>query len=211
MNLTVENLTFGYLRSRPVIRGYTKVFQPGVTLFKGYSGCGKSTLLKLLAGPAYLKPQEGTVALDGRPVTEGTARRHIGFVFQQLNLLPLASVERNIAMAGLLAGLSTREVKTRIQAILAAVGLSGLEKRSPETLSGGQQQRAAIARALVKHPKVLLLDEPTSGLDDGNTGLIMEILSVISHDTVCVISTHDARLLPLASEIIAFPLETPSL
>jgi ABC-type lipoprotein export system ATPase subunit len=210
VNLTVESLTFGYLRSRPVIRDYTKVFQRGITLFKGYSGCGKSTLLKLLAGPAYLKPQLGTVALDGRPVTEGTARRDIGFVFQQLNLLPLASVERNIAMAGLLAGLSTREVQTRIQAILAAVGLSGLEKRAPETLSGGQQQRAAIARALVKHPKVLLLDEPTSGLDDGNTGLIMEILSGISRDTVCVISTHDARLLPLASEIIAFPLETPS-
>jgi len=207
LNLSVEHLTFGYVRNRSVIHDYTKTFRPGVTLFKGYSGCGKSTLLKLLAGPAYLKPQRGKVFLEDRSLTERSARKHIGFVFQQLNLLPLASLERNIAMAGLLAGMSSAAVKTRMHALLGAVGLSGMEKRSPETLSGGQQQRAAIARALVKEPAVLLLDEPTSGLDDANTGLIMEILSGVSDTTICIISTHDARLLPLASEIIAFPLE----
>lgn len=210
MSLRVENLGFAYTKDRFVIRGYSKEFHPGVTLLKGYSGCGKSTLLKLLAGPAYLRPVEGSVSLGGRAVDAETARTGVGFVFQQLNLLPLASIGRNIAMAGLLAGLSSAEVRARTSAILASVGLAEYESRPPETLSGGQQQRAALARALVKRPRVLLLDEPTSGLDDTNTAMIMDIVSGLSRETVCIISTHDARLLPLASEIILFPLEAAS-
>lgn len=206
MRVAVHELTYGYVPGQPVISRYSKTFGGGVTLLKGYSGCGKSTLLKLLAGPAFLTPQSGGVALDGRTMSAEDSRRHVGFVFQQLNLLPLASIGRNIAMSGLLAGVPSREVKLRTRAILAEVGLADFEHRSPETLSGGQQQRAAIARALVKQPAILLLDEPTSGLDDTNTDLILNILRRIAPTTTCIISTHDARLIPVADEVIHFPL-----
>jgi ABC-type methionine transport system ATPase subunit len=93
-------------------------------------------------------------------------------VFQQLNLLPLANVERNLELVGSLAGLSRKQLADRTNQWLSVLGLEPYAKRIPQTLSGGQQQRAAIARALIKEPSVLLLDEPTSGLDDLNARVI---------------------------------------
>ncbi len=207
-----EKLSFRYPAARSwIIERFDHQFKPGITIVKGASGCGKSTLLRLLAG--FLRAQEGKIFTPGgTPPDAEFQRRHLGFVFQLLNLLPLASLERNLEMAGTLAGLSTAQVKLNAERWLTALGLDGFARRLPRSLSGGQQQRAAIARALVKEPHVLLLDEPTSGLDDLNTKVIARTLKDFAvNDRVCVVCGHDARLEHVAHEILDFnrflPLE----
>ena len=198
-------------RAAWVIEGFNHDFRPGITLIKGASGCGKSTLLRLLAG--YLEPDRGVITTpSGNPPCKDYQRRDVGFVFQQLNLLPLATVERNLEMAGSLAGLLAEELRRRSAQWLDALGLREFSRRRPMSLSGGQQQRAAIARALVKEPQVLLLDEPTSGLDDLNTQVISRALEkYVTGPRMCVICSHDARLDLIANEVLNFnrflPLE----
>lgn len=205
MPLEAKDLHFRYAKDAPwVITGFGRVFTPGLTGLKGWSGSGKTTLLRLLAGPASLPPARGCVMLDGEPVTPDVCRRRIGLVPQAVNLLPRASVRRNIAMSGELAGITGRALAERTEELLDAMGLHGFAERTPETLSGGQRQRAAIARALVKRPRVLLLDEPTSALDDHHTGQIKAILSKLPADTIGVISSHDPRLLSICPEIVEF-------
>lgn len=203
-SLAVEDLSFSYGRTR-VLDAFSHVFHPGITLIQGFSGCGKSTLLKLLAG--YLPPASGRILLpDGSPPSQRRYQREqLGFVFQQLNLLPLASIRRNLELVGTLAGLPSSEIRTRTDFLLRRLGLQDYQHRRPHSLSGGQQQRAAIARALLKRPRVLLLDEPTSGLDDLNTAVISRLLrEELPPHCFCLISTHDARLAPLADESLDF-------
>lgn len=203
-SLACERLHFGYGRTR-VLDDFSAVFHPGITLVKGFSGCGKSTLLKLLAG--YLEPTGGTIRLPGgaRPTDRDFQRARLGFVFQQLNLLPLASVRRNLELVGALAGLPRAVLRERIARTLELLGLDALADRLPSTLSGGQQQRAAIARAVIKEPAVLLLDEPTSGLDDLNCRVIMKLLgSHLPADCICLVATHDHRLEELPHEGLDF-------
>lgn len=211
--LICQDVSFRYRGRGPqVIECFSHEFRPGITLIKGASGCGKSTLLRLLAG--YLQPDSGRILTPhGTPVTDREfQRKDVGFVFQQLNLLPLATLERNLLMAGSLAGLDESVTSARANEWLRMLGLGEFAKRRPSSLSGGQQQRAAIARALVKEPLVLLADEPTSGLDDLNTQVISRALtSFIVGPRVCVICSHDSRLDPIAHEILDFnrflPLE----
>jgi len=207
------NLAFRYRSQQPwVINDFDYVFNPGITLIKGASGCGKSTLLRLLAG--FLEPCRGQVLTPSgsTPTNAGFQRGELGFVFQQLNLLPLATVQRNLALAASIAGKSGTEIAESSTRWMCLLGLEPYFRRLPLSLSGGQQQRAAIARALVKEPNVLLLDEPTSGLDDLNTRVITRALKhFVTGGRICVISSHDARLEHLADEILDFnrflPLE----
>jgi ABC-type lipoprotein export system ATPase subunit len=211
--LTCEALSFRYRRNtRWILEDFNQTFGPGITLITGASGCGKSTLLRLLAG--YLRPNKGIVRTP--LATESTnpeyQRRHVGFVFQQLNLLPLATVARNLELAGSLAGLSRVQIAERSKAWLELLGLSDYLSHRPAFLSGGQQQRAAIARAIIKEPLVLLLDEPTSGLDDLNTRVIARTLEqYVVGPRICVICSHDSRLQSIANEVVDFnrflPLE----
>jgi ABC-type lipoprotein export system ATPase subunit len=211
--LNCEGVHFRYSRKTDwIINGFSQAFRPGITLIKGASGCGKSTLLRILAG--YLKPGKGRVITPtGKAPTDvDFQRRELGFVFQQLNLLPLATVARNLQMAGSLAGLSQKDTLERTERWLLLLGLRDFADRRPAFLSGGQQQRAAIARALIKEPSVLLLDEPTSGLDDLNTQVICNTLrQYVEGPRVCVICTHDHRLDFIAHEVLDFnrflPLE----
>lgn len=210
--ITCKDIWFRYHPRAPwIIQNFNHGFQPGITLIKGASGCGKSTLLRMLAG--YLEPERGQIFTpSGETPSKDYQRRDVGFVFQQLNLLPLASVERNLEMAGSLAGLPSPLIRERSAQWLKTLGLGELGKRRPSSLSGGQQQRAAIARALVKEPPVLLLDEPTSGLDDLNTQVISRALQTfVTGERICVLCSHDARLDSLAHEILDFnrflPLE----
>lgn len=202
-SIVCTQLGFSY-GSVSVLRNFDAVFSTGLTLIQGYSGCGKSTLLKLIAG--YLPPGSGDIALPhGLRHGADFQRRDLGFVFQQLNLLPLASVRRNLALAGAFAGLSRSEIQSRTDKYLSLLGLSELADRTPGSLSGGQQQRAAIARALLKEPRVFLLDEPTSGLDDLNCRVIMKLLGEhLPPDCVCLVSTHDHRLATLPHESLDF-------
>jgi ABC-type lipoprotein export system ATPase subunit len=122
----------------------------------------------------------------------------------------LADLEDNLDLVASLGGISRVESKKRASTLFSKLGLSGLKNKKPGNLSGGQQQRAAIARALIKHPRVLLLDEPTSGLDDANTKIIKQILETsLSENSICILSSHDQRLEEIADEIIDFNTRLP--
>ncbi|MGF1453607.1 MAG: ABC transporter ATP-binding protein [Opitutales bacterium] len=203
-SIRCEGVSFAYGSTR-VLDGFSYEFRPGISLLHGFSGCGKTTLLKLIAG--YLRPKSGKILLPGRqrPTSLRYQREDLGFVFQNLNLLPLASVRRNLDIVAHLAGMPRREARERADQLLHRLGLTDLARRRPQSLSGGQQQRAALARALIKGPKVLLLDEPTSGLDNLNTRVILRLLREgLPEDCCCLISTHDERLTELTDEIVDF-------
>src|SRR3954449_1660553 len=176
----------------------------------GPSGCGKSTLLNLLGG--LDRPTRGEIELAGRRV-EGYSearwalarRREIGFVFQFFNLIANLSVADNVELPGLLAGLSSREARTRREELLESLGIAEHADAAPGRLSGGQQQRVAIARALINRPRVLLADEPTGNLDSASARDVMALLRA-AHDergqTVLLV-THDARVAARADRVIA--------
>lgn len=135
----------------------------------GESGSGKTTLLNILA--ALDKPTGGTVLLDGRNLVDikETAmaefrRDNLGFVFQDFNLLDTFSLEDNIYLPLVLAGKNYREMRKRLEPIAKQLGITQLLKKYPYEVSGGQKQRAAVARALITHPKLILADEPTGGV-----------------------------------------------
>ena len=130
----------------------------------GPSGCGKTTLLRLLSG--FEQPTSGTIRIDGLDVTNlPPNRRDVNQVFQSYALFPHLTVRENIAFGLKMQRLGRAEIEQKVSAILAMVGLDGLENRHPHELSGGQRQRVALARAIVPKPRILLLDEPLSALD----------------------------------------------
>ncbi|WP_409473883.1 ABC transporter ATP-binding protein [Streptomyces sp. HC307] len=130
----------------------------------GPSGCGKTTLLRVLAG--FETPDSGTVSLDGRDLRGVPAhRRPVNLMFQSYALFPHMSVEKNVAYGLARERLPRAEIRERVAAVLATVGLTAQARRRPHQLSGGQRQRVALARAIVKRPRLLLLDEPLSALD----------------------------------------------
>lgn len=205
MSLDARSVYFRYASATPlVLDDFSYSFCEGVTALKGWSGSGKTTLLRLLAGGDSLPPTAGVVLLDGEPITPDVCRRRIGLVPQAVNLLPRASVRRNIAMSGELAGIRGGVLKERTDFLLESMDLLSFAERTPETLSGGQRQRAALARALVKRPRVLLLDEPTSALDDHHTDQIKAILATLPAGTITIVSTHDKRLLDTIPTVVEF-------
>lgn len=207
MNLTCQNICFGYQRNNLVLDHFSHIFRPGITILKGYSGSGKTTLLKLLAG--YLKAQSGQILTPtGNKVTGRRYRRQdVAYMFQGINLLPLMSVERNLRLAAEMATLPGKQWKPRCEALLRDLGLESLRNRRADKLSGGQAQRAALARTLMKDAPTVLLDEPTSGLDDSNTNIIRKLIQQDASSRICIISTHDSRLFDLADDLIDF--DTP--
>ena len=176
----------------------------------GPSGCGKSTLLNLLGG--LDRPTRGEIELAGRRVDAYSEARwalvrrsDIGFVFQFFNLIANLSVADNVELPGLLAGLSSKEARTRRQELLDSLGIAEHADSAPGHLSGGQQQRVAIARALINRPRVLLADEPTGNLDSASARDVMALLRA-AHDErgqTIVLVTHDARVAARADRVLA--------
>jgi spermidine/putrescine transport system ATP-binding protein len=130
----------------------------------GPSGCGKTTLLRMIAG--FIAPDAGEIRIGGQPMA-GVApnRRPVNMVFQQLALFPMMSVGDNVGYGLTQRGMARREIRARVDKMLARVGLPGAQDRRIDQLSGGQKQRVAIARSLVLEPTLLLLDEPLGALD----------------------------------------------
>jgi len=195
MLFRLSQVGFGYPAAKQAVFERLDLEVPvGLTILRGPSGGGKSTLLKLMTG--YLPTQQGRIVTrHGRPPDRQFRRFEAGFVFQQFNLLPGTSLRKNLELAGLVAGVSGAPLKAAIEHWLSRLGLVSLADARVNHLSGGQVQRAALARALVKRPSVLLLDEPTSGLDDASTGLIGKILGEeLAEGRSVIVSTHDPRL-----------------
>ena len=175
----------------------------------GASGSGKTTLLNLISG--IDSPDSGTVLLDGvdvhalaEPGRTLLRRRRIGFVFQFFNLIQTLTVGENIALPLELLGENITDAQQRAAALLDDVGLGGLAQRFPETLSGGEQQRAAIARALVHRPALLLADEPTGNLDEDSAGRIIELLTGLARreGTTMLLVTHSTRVAQAADRVL---------
>jgi putative ABC transport system ATP-binding protein len=175
----------------------------------GPSGSGKSTLLNLLAG--LDRPTSGTVRVAGAEVSAMTAAqlapwraRHIGFVFQQLNLLPVLTAFQNVELPLLLTRLSKRERAERVKVALGVVGLDDRMEHYPRQLSGGQEQRVAIARAIVADPTLVLLDEPTGQLDAKSSQEVLALLRRLNQEfgKTIVVVTHDARAAERAKTVL---------
>ena len=166
----------------------------------GPSGSGKTTLLNLVGG--LDSPTDGSVTISGNRIeTLSGGRlarwraRHIGFVFQLYNLLPVLSAERNVELPLLLTPLSRAQRKKHVATALAMVWLSDRAKHYPRQLSGGQEQRVGIARAIVTDPTLLLCDEPTGDLDRKSGNEILDLLQGLNeeHRKTIIMVTHDAR------------------
>ncbi|WP_137791821.1 ABC transporter ATP-binding protein [Bacillus sp. E(2018)] len=162
--LTINNLSLAFGEVK-VLKELSLSIEEGelVTLL-GPSGCGKSTLLRSIAG--LVDPNNGSIVIDDKEVISMNPKdREVGMVFQSYALFPNLTVEENIAFGLKMKKLNKGEIQKKVKSIIDLVGLNGKERSYPRELSGGQQQRAALARALVVEPKVLLLDEPLSALD----------------------------------------------
>jgi putative ABC transport system ATP-binding protein len=180
-----------------------------MTMLVGPSGCGKTTLLSVIAG--IMEPTAGRLTvLDVEMSSLSNGRKvrfrgqHIGFVFQQFNLLPALTARENAAVPLIIAGMARRAALQRAEALLVRMDMKARLDALPAELSGGQQQRVAIARALVHEPRLLVCDEPTSALDAHTGHAIMELMRSIAvqPDRAVIVVTHDARVFEFADRIV---------
>ena len=175
----------------------------------GPSGSGKSTLLNLIGG--LDRPTRGSVSISGERVDQLSEHRlaawrsrHIGFVFQLYNLLPVLTAERNVELPLLLTHLSRAQRKKHVETALVVVGLTHRAKHYPRTLSGGEQQRVGIARGIVTDPTLLLCDEPTGDLDRKSGDEILDLLQALNreHKKTIIMVTHDPHASARASRTV---------
>lgn len=174
----------------------------------GESGSGKTTLLNILA--ALDRPTSGEVLLEGKPLsaikeTELSAfrRDHLGFVFQEFNLLDTFSLQDNIFLPLVLAGKTYREMVQQLAPIARKLGIEGILQKYPYEVSGGQKQRAAVARALITHPKLVLADEPTGALDSKSAASLLEAFREINQEGQTVLMvTHSVQAASHAGRVL---------
>ena len=209
----VHDVTKTFFRGAETLEVLTHVdfhMQPGEFLaLMGPSGSGKSTLLNLVAG--LDSPTSGSIQVNGVEVTTMSARqlatwrsRHIGFVFQFYNLLPVLNAFQNVELPLLLTGLSKRERREHVNTALDVVGLNDRAKHYPRQLSGGESQRVGIARAIVSDPTIVLADEPTGDLDAKSADEILTLLQRLNKEfskTIMMV-THDAHAAERAHEVM---------
>ncbi|MBT8136089.1 MAG: ABC transporter ATP-binding protein [Gammaproteobacteria bacterium] len=175
----------------------------------GPSGSGKTTLLNLIGG--IDRPDSGGIDVDGQRIDQLSDRalahwrsRHIGFVFQMFNLLPVLTAERNVELPLLLTSMSGSERRERARTALSLVGLEDRISHKPSQLSGGQEQRVGIARAIVTDPELLLCDEPTGDLDRKSGDEVLELLVALNETQgkTIIMVTHDPRAAERAKRIV---------
>jgi putative ABC transport system ATP-binding protein len=210
---------------RQVVKGYTRGKQRVEVLhaldldvargeflaLMGPSGSGKTTLLNLIGG--LDRPDSGEITVAGQRIDRLSSgqlakwrARHVGFIFQFYNLLPVLSAERNVEIPLLLTNLPSRERLRNVHAALELVGLADRAKHKPGELSGGQQQRVAIARALVSDPTLLVCDEPTGALDMHTGLVVLEVIERVNRElgTTTAVITHNAGISEMADRVVHF-------
>ena len=174
----------------------------------GESGSGKTTLLNILA--ALDRPTAGSIVLDGQDlaaVSDAAAsafrREHLGFVFQEFNLLDTFTLEDNIYLPLVLAGMPYLEMNQRLRTIAGQLGIADLLKKYPYEVSGGQKQRAAVARAIITQPKLLLADEPTGALDSHATDELLRLFGELNAQGQTILMvTHSVKAASTAGRVL---------
>ncbi|HBJ1649505.1 ABC transporter ATP-binding protein [Clostridium botulinum] len=174
----------------------------------GESGSGKTTLLNILA--SLDKPTNGEVLLEGNNIVNikekeisAFRRNHLGFVFQDFNLLDTFSLKDNIFLPLVLSGKDYKEMNDRLKSIVSKLGIKDILEKYPYEVSGGQKQRAAVARALITHPKLVLADEPTGALDSKSSTELLNLFSDInSAGQTIVMVTHSTKAASHASRVL---------
>ncbi len=212
--VSFKHVSKSYTLDRVVVNALTdvsfEVERGAFVAVSGPSGSGKSTLLNLIG--CVDTPSEGCVesvgkntqALSDRELTQ-LRLRDIGFIFQSFNLIGVLSVFRNVELPLLLlGGMSASQRRERVTTLLRQVGIERFAQHRPGELSGGQRQRAAIARALVTGPRLVLADEPTANLDSSTAETIIELMKSLNRteQTTFIFATHDARMLAHAESMI---------
>ena len=174
----------------------------------GPSGSGKTTLLNIISG--IDRPTKGEITVAGESLTgkdedflSDFRCSHIGFVFQAYNLVSTLTVAENVAFPMEWTRKPPQEIETRVDELIARVGLEHRQKHFPSQLSGGEQQRVAFARALANDPELILADEPTGNLDIKNAQKILDVLQLLkSKGKTVIVSTHDLQIRELADQVI---------
>src|SRR5580693_10022195 len=206
-DLVVEYSSAGYAL-RPINGLNRDVAGGSLVILLGPSGCGKTTLLSCLGG--ILRPKSGAIKFDDVDVTtlDGAAmanyrRDKVGIIFQAFNLVPSLTAVENVMVPMREAGMSRRAARKRAEELLTRVNLEKRMKHRPGDLSGGQQQRVAVARAIALDPPLILADEPTAHLDFIQVEEVLRLIrELASGERVVVVATHDARILPLADQVV---------
>ena len=211
--IELRDVTKSYKRDAieiPVLDGVTITVDAGDFLgLMGPSGSGKSTLLNLLAG--IDRPTRGAVRIGGTEISAlseralaGWRARHIGFIFQLYNLIPVLTAFENVELPLLLTSLTKAQRRDHVMTALGIVGLADRDKHYPRQLSGGQEQRVAIARAIVTDPTLLLADEPTGDLDAKSAAEVLTLLQRLNEEfkKTIVMVTHDPHAAERASHLL---------
>ncbi|HVT44749.1 MAG TPA: ABC transporter ATP-binding protein [Thermoanaerobaculia bacterium] len=211
--VTIDNVHKSYQRDEfeiRVLNGLTLEVPAGDFLaLMGPSGSGKSTLLNLIAG--IDRPTSGRVVVGGKEIsTLGESKlaswraRHVGFIFQMYNLIPVLTAYENVELPLLLTRLTRKERRSHVEAALGIVGLGDRMQHYPRQLSGGQEQRVAIARAIVTDPTIIVADEPTGDLDAASAHEILDLLQNLNREftkTIMMV-THDPRAAERARHVL---------
>jgi len=196
--LKVESITAAYDDAVVLDKVSMTAFERKITAVVGSSGSGKSTLLKVIMG--FIKPRSGRVLIDGEDICSASeaeiarVRAKMGLVFQESALFDSLTVEENIGFFPIYHQKRRwREVRPKVDALLADLGLGDICRKYPGELSGGMRRRVALARTLIYHPKILLYDEPTTGLDPENIATVGEVIEEMNEkfEVTSVVVTHD--------------------
>lgn len=209
----VRGLTRSYMQGSTqvhALRGVDIDIEAGeFTALMGPSGSGKTTLLNQIGGLDI--PTSGAVSVDGvslgglsRTELSDLRLRRIGFIFQSYNLVPVLTALENAEFVLQLQGVPKAERRQIVRDTLQAVGLAGMEDRSPSELSGGQQQRVAVARAIAGRPALVLADEPTANLDSSTSTALIDLMRKLNQEQgiTFVFATHDPRVMEAATRVV---------
>jgi putative ABC transport system ATP-binding protein len=192
------------------LRGISlKILEGDFSVMMGPSGCGKSTLLNIIGGldratSGDVKFNDQVFSTLSNKALSMIRRQHIGFVFQNFNLLPVLNAYENAEYVLMLQGISPTKRREKVMDLFQEMGLDGLENRYPRELSGGQQQRVAIARAVATEPQLVLADEITANVDSNTAQSLLELMAALNknNNTTFLFSTHDPAVIKYAKKII---------